>query len=174
MGKKIGIMMGALGLIFALTFYMNRSEPVYGNNKDSIVQVIQAIEGYEDKKIELLKVKDFDDVRVAGFLSNDQPSYITFQKNEEGNYVWNYIEFREDESFSMFLPLVGSEKKILFITNRKNEIAEIQVDINGNTLKQEFPSQEATVTSVDLPESDDYEFRNYTYFDEEGKEIQRD
>ncbi|MCA0987342.1 hypothetical protein [Guptibacillus algicola] len=173
MKKKIAIMLGALGFITVFSFYMDGSEALYGNDKNSIVQVIQSVEGYEDKNIELLGVKDFDDVRLAGFLSDERPSYIKFHKNEQGNYVWNHVERRGEDSLSMFLPLVGSSKKIMFITNSKNDVAGMTVDINGKTIEQGFPSHQPSVTWVDLPITNSYVFQNYTYFDQAGNEIKQ-
>lgn len=75
---------------------------LYGNDKESIVKVIKSINGYEDKPIEILGIKDFNDVRIVGFLYNNRPAYIEFYKNNKGNYKWRSIEVRQDETLSSF------------------------------------------------------------------------
>ena len=91
----------------------------------------------------------------------------------KGNFTWRFIESRNDESFSMFLPL-GSTK-IMFVTNYESDIAKMQVDINGETVEQHFTPYQATVTWTDLPHTnkDTYEYRNYKYYDENGNQIER-
>ncbi len=173
MGKKnIGIFIAALMLVSLVSYYFYISKELYGNDKASIVKMIKSIDGYENKKIELLEIDDFNDVRIVGFLSNNSPSYIEFNKNEKGNYVWKSIESHKNESFSMFLPLMGNSK-MMFVTNYHSEIARMQVDINESTLEQNFTPYQATVTWVDLPQTnkDSYEYRNYKFHDENGNLI---
>ncbi|KSU64502.1 hypothetical protein AS034_01285 [[Bacillus] enclensis] len=171
--KKIAILITSLVVLSAF-FAWYQSTRVYGNDKQSIIEVIKSVEGYEEKDIQLVQINDFDDVRIAGFLANQQPSYIQFAKNEKGNYEWKHIESNQEEAFAMFLP--GRElEKIMFVTNGENDIAKMTVDINGETLEQTFPPYEPSVTWVDLPESRDggYEYRNYTYYDENGVMIDK-
>lgn len=52
-------------------FYFNGTKQLYGNDKESIVKVINSIEGYGNKSIEILEIKDFNDLRVVAFLSNN-------------------------------------------------------------------------------------------------------
>ncbi|XXM72401.1 hypothetical protein ACQ0QQ_00415 [Lysinibacillus sphaericus] len=161
-------------VVLAAAYAWNQSTKLYGNDKESIIDVIKSVEGYEDKDIQLIQINDFDDVRIAGFLANQQPSYINFVKNDKGNYEWKHIESTQDEAFAMFLP--GWElEKIMFVANGENDIAKMTVDINAETLKQTFPPYEPSVTWVDLPASRDggHEYRNYTYYDENGKMIEK-
>ena len=71
----------------------------------------------------------------------------------------------------MFLPLGSS--KMMFVTNDENKISKMQVDINEKTLEQNFTPNQATVTWVDLLQTNKntYEFRNYKYYDENGNLI---
>ena len=153
-------------LVISLIYYINQSTP-YGNDEESIVQVIQSIEGYEHKSIKLLEIKDFDKNRIVAFLANTKPGYIEFHANKKGNYEWKRIEINENESLSTFH---FSSRGILYITNSENEIATLQVDVNGETRKQEFIPNTETVAWFELPESEDhtYEFRNYQYYDKDG------
>ena len=172
MGKK-AIMIALLLLLVVVSYQLYQSKQLYGNDEASIIEVITSFDDYEDKQIEILEINDFDDVRIVAFLSNNKPSYIEFNKNKKGNFTWRFIESRNDESFSMFLPL-GSTK-IMFVTNYESDIAKMQVDINGETVEQHFTPYQATVTWTDLPHTnkDTYEYRNYKYYDENGDQIER-
>ena len=167
--KRIGIIVAVLILGIVASYYFYHSKEIYGNDKASIVMVIKSIDGYQDKEIEILEIKDFKDVRIASFLSNSSPSYIEFNKNKKGNYKWRHIESHQNESFSMFLPLMGN-RKAMFVTNHENEIAKMQVDVNGTTLEQNFTPYQASVSWMDLPNTNEnsYEYRNYKYYDENG------
>ncbi|KKK38090.1 hypothetical protein WQ57_09700 [Mesobacillus campisalis] len=168
--KKTGLIMAVMILALVASYNLYKTKELYGNDKESIVKVIKSVGEYKDKEIEILKINDFNDVRIVGFLSNSSPSYIEFYKNQKGNYIWRHIESNNEESFSMFSPLMGNPK-IMFVTNYENEIARMQVDINGTTLEQDFTPYQATVTWLDLPKTnkESYEYRNYKYYDENGK-----
>lgn len=85
MNKKF-ITFAILFFIVILIFYFNGTKQLYENDKESITSVIKSIEGYGNKLIEILEIKDFNDIRVAAFLSNNSPAYIQFYKNKDGNY----------------------------------------------------------------------------------------
>jgi hypothetical protein len=167
--KKIMIIITVLILVLVASYYFYNSKKLYGNDQASIVKVINSIDNYKNKEIEILEIKDFKDVRIVGFLSNSNPSYIEFNKNKKGNYVWRHIESHSDESFSTFLPLMGNTK-MMFVTNHENEIAKMQVDVNGTSLEQNFIPYEAAVSWMDLPEAKghSYEYRNYKFYDQNG------
>jgi LPS O-antigen subunit length determinant protein (WzzB/FepE family) len=170
--RKITILIAAV-LILVAAFAWYQSTKVYGNDKESVIKVIKSVEGYEDKDIHVVKINDFDDVRIVGFLANHNPSYIEFAKNDKGNYVWKHIESNQNEALAMFLSGRAIEK-IMFVANDENDVAKMTVDINGETLEQTFPPHEPSVNWVDLPESkeDGYEYRNYKYYDENGDLIE--
>lgn len=142
---------------------------LYGNDKESIVKVIKSIKGYGDKPIVILGIKDFDDVRIVGFLYNDSPAYIEFYKNTFGNYKWSSIEVRHDETLSGFLPYLPNNirSKLMYVSNYDNKITKIQVDINGQLVEQKFLPNKASITWVDFPQTDknDYTFQNYKFHD---------
>lgn len=170
--KKIGIIISVSILVLVAFYYFYNTKELYGNDKTSIINVIKSIDDYKNKEIEILEINDFNDVRIVGFLSNNSPSYIEFNKNRKGNYVWRHIESRNSEVFSMFLPLFKNSK-MMFVTNYENEIAKMHVDINGVTVEQDFIPYQATVTWVDYPQTnkDRYEYRNYKYYDKNGNLI---
>ncbi len=169
--KKIWIFIAALAVVL-VSFFFDNSKEFYGNDVDSIARAIKSINDYKNKEIEILQIDDFNNIRIVGFLSNNSPSYIEFNKNQKGNYVRRHIKSDNNDSFSMFLPLIGTSK-IMFVTNYENEIAKMEVDINGITLEQHFTPHKATVTWIDLPPSykNSYEYRNYKYFDKNGNLI---
>ncbi|MGQ4668472.1 hypothetical protein ACUIJN_22095 [Metabacillus halosaccharovorans] len=162
-------------LIVGFSLY-HFNNTLYGNDKESIVKVIKSIEGYDDKPIEILEIKDFNNVRVVGFLFDGKPSYIEFNKNSMGNYKWRSIEVRNDETLSSFFPILPNNirQKLMFVSSYGNKVAKIQVDVNGQIVEQKFPPNNASVTWVDLPQSNksDYTFRNYKFFNEEGNLLQ--
>ncbi|UJF33455.1 hypothetical protein [Paenibacillus hexagrammi] len=155
-------------LIGCLAWYRNKSTHLYGNDQDSIVKVIHAIHGYEDAAIEILEVRDFDDQRVVGFLSNHRPGCIQFRKNSDGDFDWSFIQVRNNETFSYFIP--DHLPMFMLVASPENEIAKIQVRINGQKLEQHVIPHKAAVAWIDFPESEDhhYEFRDYTYYDKDG------
>lgn len=61
-------------------FYFNGTKQLYGNDKESIVKVINSIEGYGNKSIEILEIKDFNDLRVVAFLSNNSQAIFNLIK----------------------------------------------------------------------------------------------
>ncbi|WP_417899696.1 hypothetical protein ABN702_05240 [Bacillus haimaensis] len=164
--KLLFVTIGIL-VVAILTFYFNGTKQLYGNDEASIVKVINSIEGYEHKSIEILEIKDFDDFRIVGFLANNRPGCIEFTENKKGNYIWRNIEVKENETFSSFHI---SPRKMMFVTNNENEIAKMQVDINEQKFEREFIPNKATVTWADLPQTDnnEYTFRNYKYYDKDG------
>ncbi|RBP00213.1 hypothetical protein [Rossellomorea aquimaris] len=169
--KKITLLLTSVVILVA-AYAWYQSTKLYGNDKESIVKVINSLDGYVDKDIRIVQIDDFDDVRIVGFLANHRPSYIEFVQNDKGNYVWRYIESDQDGTMGMFLP--GSLRKIMFVTNDENDIAKMTVDINGKTLEQTFPPYKQSVSWMDLPKSKDggYEYRNYTFYDKTGSLIE--
>ncbi|MGM0867463.1 MAG: hypothetical protein ACQEWF_22640 [Bacillota bacterium] len=165
--RKLLFVTFGIVVVAILAFYFNGTKQLYGNDEASIVKVINSIEGYEHKSIEILEIRDFNDLRIVAILANNRPGYIEFTENKQGNYVWRHLEVKENETFSSFHV---SPRKIMFVTNNENEIAKMQVEINEQKFEQEFFQNKATVTWVDLPQTDknEYTFRNYKYYDKDG------
>jgi hypothetical protein len=90
-------------LISIIVYFSDSINKPYGNDKESIEKVIKSIEGYESESIEILVIKDINDDRLVGFLTNNNPAYIHFSKNKKGNYEWRHIEKREGQSFVTYL-----------------------------------------------------------------------
>ncbi|WP_168121481.1 hypothetical protein [Paenibacillus sp. HB172176] len=166
----VGIMM--LGITFAIQL-LDQEKKVYGNDRESIVNVIHSIDGYEHAEVILLDVRDFGDYRVAGFLSDQTPSSIEFHKNKDGNYTWQQVESHEDDKYAVFLPtLFGTEKRsMMIISKSRNGISKLQVDVNGERMEADMNPDISNVKWITLPESStgSYEFRHYKMYDKDGK-----
>ncbi|MCM3782670.1 hypothetical protein M3231_06775 [Neobacillus mesonae] len=91
---RLYIFIAAGLLLFAFIFYYftERTSMTYGNDEPSITKVIQSLDGYDGKQIEILEITDFHDNRVAAFLADNKPGYIQFTRNSEGNYEWRTTE----------------------------------------------------------------------------------
>ncbi|WP_349410032.1 hypothetical protein [Pseudalkalibacillus sp. SCS-8] len=164
----------AIVLVFiGALFFSDRTDRVYGNDEDSIMSVIQSIDGYKGQAVTILEIIDIDDERIVPFLLNNEPAYIQFSKNLDGNYMWNHIEKRQGSSFSsFFLHIHTHDVKIMVVTNDQNEIAKMQVNVNGQLVEQSFEVGKATVSWLEIPVSKEgYTFRNYKYFDQQGNVI---
>lgn len=163
-------------IVISVIFSLESSKKLYGNDKESIEKVITSIEGYENETIEILEIKDISDVRVVGFLSNNNPAYVQFFKNQKGNYEWSHIEKSENQSFATYLIQESTNRakfsKFMIVTNQANDIAKMQLGINEQVIEQEFSVNQKSVTWIDLPESqgDTYTFK-YKYYDKEGNLI---
>lgn len=166
--KKTKILIISIFLITgSFIFYLFSTKQMYGNDKESIVKVINSIEGYENKSIEIVEVKDVNDLRIAGFLANNNPGYIQFQKNDDDNYLWNHLEVRENEVLHVFMP---SPHLLMIVANQENKIAKMEVSVNGQLLEQQLTPYKTSVTWVDLPKTNDdqYTFQDYKFYDKDG------
>ncbi|WP_211748175.1 hypothetical protein [Paenibacillus sp. Marseille-Q4541] len=158
-------------------FSIDRSKKLYGNDEESIKKVITSIKGYENESIEILKIQDFYDVRMVGFLSNNNPAYIQFIKNHKGNYEWRHIEKSPNQPFASYLIQESNNEAeslyFMIVTNEANNIAKMQLRVNEQVVvQQEFNVNQKSVTWVALPKSKDetYAFK-YKYYDKDGKII---
>ncbi|WP_090908522.1 hypothetical protein [Paenibacillus sp. cl141a] len=156
-----------------LSVYMLSSNKMklYGNDKESIVNVIHSIDGYENKAIDVLDIHDNHDSRVVAFTSDQIPAYIQFTRNAKGNYEWNHIEADRD-AFGFFMLNYPKEKtpRVMIVASAASPIAKMQVKVNGELLEQTFAPYRSYVSYIDLPPSDEqsYTFRDYKFFDKDG------
>ncbi|WP_423800797.1 hypothetical protein [Neobacillus sp. SAB-20_R2A] len=172
--KKILSVVLVIIVLILITFILKATKKEYGNDEESILKVIRSIDGYNSRSIQILEIKDIKKERVVPFLLNNNPGYIQFTKNNRGNYEWNHIEKRENQSFSSFLVHLQGEElpnlKFLFVTNEHNEIAKVELDVNGQVFKQEFKVHESSAAWIDLPKHKSAEYK-YKYYDENGNLI---
>lgn len=166
-------------LIALLAFFssLDWSKKLYGNDEESIKKVISSIKGYENESIEILEIQDFYDVRIVGFLSNNNPAYIQFIKNQKGNYEWQYIEKSTNQPFASYLiQEKNNETEFLYfmiVTNEANDIAKMELSVNQQVaVQQEFIINQKSVTWVAIPKSKDQtNVFKYKYYDKDGKII---
>ncbi len=163
-------------LLIGISYLYVDNKELYGNDKDSIVKVIQSIEGYENNEIEILHIRDFEAYRIVGFLANGKPSYIEFRKNSRGNYIRGVVRTEEQDSFRLFYPPFFEDSLMMFVTNKQSEIAEIQMEVNGSQFEQTFTPHEASATWIELPQTGDgnVSFKNIYYYDEDGNVIKQE
>ena len=119
---KKGFLLLTIFISVSLVIFLSiKNKPIYGNDADSIVEVISSINLYEGKSIHLLEIYDFDDDRVVTFLSNSSPSIIEFDKNDKGNYTGPRSETRHGENLSQFtIGHIGDDDEV-FVFSVKNQ-----------------------------------------------------
>ncbi|MBP0725332.1 hypothetical protein J5Y03_09030 [Bacillus sp. RG28] len=176
MNKK-GTVITIILIIFICYFYYRSNSQIYGNDKKSIIKVIQSIDSYKNKElIEVLKIVDIKNDRFVAFLYNNRPAYIQFVKNEQGNYRWTNAENGSGESLGLFHILlenhIDSKYRILLITNQENNIAKIIIKVNSQKIVKEISIGQKYVSMINIPKSKDnsYSFE-YMYFDKDGRPI---
>lgn len=172
--KLLIIVLFVMGAI--LYFAIPRT--LYGNDEESIVKVIRSIGGYEDPTaiIELLEIHDIGEHRVVSFLYENTPAYAHFIKNSIGNYRWVYVEKSDGVSLAQFVVnRIGEEDGppvMLFVANGDNEVAKIQVFVNGKVLETEITPHTMDVAWVKIPGTNEKSYRfDYVYYDEGGNRI---
>ncbi|MFS0576230.1 hypothetical protein AB1K83_11385 [Sporosarcina sp. 179-K 3D1 HS] len=158
--------------------YWMKEKPVYGNDVDSISQII--LEQERHGEITILEIKDVQEYRVVTYLHNETDSaMMTFRKNARGNYEWIQSEKRAGELLAIFhaslLMEVEEGPPIVFVTTADNRVAAVQVDVNEFSEKIELPVGEPSVTWLNIPKAEvsEYQFI-YTYFDEAGKVVENE
>ncbi|OME77208.1 hypothetical protein BK120_27165 [Paenibacillus sp. FSL A5-0031] len=169
--KIIYVLIAVILIAMIVTYFSNSSNKLYGNDKESIQEVIKSIEGYEDESVEILEIKDIDDARIVGFLSNNNPAYIQFSKNQKGNYKWRNIEKQAGQSFTTFLIHKSKNEsrnlKFMIVTNQENNIAKMELEVNKQVIEQEFSVNQKSVTWIDIDKDNTLVFK-YKYYDKDG------
>lgn len=166
------ILVVGIGILFWM-----REKPLYGNDAESIGRILLEQEQHGD--VTILEIKDIGEYRVVAYLHNNTDQALTmFQKNAKGNYEWVRSEKQTGEPLAIFntgllYMDVQEGPSFIFVTNPENQVAAVQVDVNGFSEKVELPVGEAAVKWLDIPKSEDgqYDF-TYTYFDQNGNEIE--
>ncbi|WP_433747778.1 hypothetical protein [Falsibacillus pallidus] len=169
--KKILVVLGIL-LLLIIPYIFNTK--VYGNDEKSILKVVRSIDGYDYQSIEILAIKDIKNERIVPLLLDNNPGFIQFTKNKRGNYEWKHIEKRENQSLASFpIYINGKEStnlKLLFVANKNNEVAKMELDVNGQIFNREFNVHQSSVAWIDLPKQKSIEY-HYKYYDKNGNLI---
>lgn len=171
--RLVGIFISILVVIVVLNIYQLNSK-VYGNDKESILKIINSIEGYENKSIQILEIKDWDKTRVVSFLANSDPAFIQFMKNAKGNFECDSTAMHPGESFALFLINFYEDeiKRFLVVSNQNNEVAKIHLGVNNEKMEFDFIAHKTAVYWIDLPKTSDNSYAfTYEYYNEEGKLI---
>ncbi|WP_129692245.1 hypothetical protein [Gottfriedia acidiceleris] len=178
--SKIRIAFLVIILCSVLFIFLKPSTQVYGNSERGIMQAIQSTNGYEDKDaIEILKIFDSKNDRTVAFLYNNQPAYIHFYKNKDGNYKWTNIESYAEEPLSMFLVQLGKDlnlKHMLVVSNSENPVSKMKIKVIGESTKEIVfvlhPKSAVLMKLEDMPKAKDNKFEyEYEYFDKDGNKI---
>lgn len=173
--KVVVISLTIILVLVVGVFYSTSLQKVYGNDEESIIEVIQSIEGYNHGLIEILEVRDIEDIRIVAFLVNNSPSYIRFERNSKGNYEWSYAEKKDDKSFASFSIKVPSESldvRLMVITTEENKIAKMELGVNNRIIEQGFRVNERTVTWIPYSTPNEKQYRfTYKYYDENGNPV---
>src|SRR5690554_1004063 len=150
--KKIPFVVLAVVVIALMIFIFSDAKREYGNGEESIIKVIRSIDGYNYPSIKILEIKDIKNERIVPFLINNSSGYIQFTKNKRGNFEWKHIEKVENQSFASYLVHLQGEElpnlKFLFVANENNEVAKVEVDVNGQVFKKEFKVHENSVAWI--------------------------
>jgi len=101
---------------------------------------------------------------------NDEESILKVIRSIDG-YNFQSIKILE-MGCSIFNEYLQGEElpnlKFLFVTNEDNEIAKVELDVNGQVFKKEFKVHEILVAWIDLPKHKSAEYK-YKYYNENGK-----
>ncbi len=148
------IILAAVGLFTYL-----REKPLYGNDPDSIIEVLNANDLYQGTTLELLGIKDFDDDRIVAFLSDDNPSVGEFKKDDKGNYIFVYSETQDKESiYRDIIGGLGEDGSVAIVVSIKNQYSDIMdfsLKANEETYNVNFSSDGAQVQWTQLKTSND-------------------
>ncbi len=132
-------------------------ESVYGNSTESITRIIQSIDLYEGKTVEILEIKDYDEDRIVAFLSGGNPSVIEFEKNGNGNYVNPRSETHGNQALSNFIiGHIGNTDSVIVVSikNQHSEIMDFSFKANEEIYEVNFDSDGPDVQWTKLKESD--------------------
>jgi len=170
--KNILWIIAIIILILFIVSYKIINKPTYGNDIESIEEVITSFDIYNGKTIHILGIHDFDDDRVVAFFSNDSPSIVEFERNEKCNYVSPCAETRGIERLSQFIIThVGKNDEVVVVSvrNQFSDIDEFSFISNKNMYKVKFDSDSPNVQWTKLIKSVDghYSFE-WFYSDKES------
>ncbi|WP_073339841.1 hypothetical protein [Clostridium grantii] len=166
MKKKYLILIVLLVVIIFTVVYKTINKPLYGNDQNSIIEVINSNELYKGKTINILDIKDFGDHRVVAFLSNDAPSVIEFRRDKNMNYKSTLSETWPNDNLSNFI-INNLEKEdylvVLSVKNQYSDINEFSFKANEDEYEVFFDTNNPNVQWTKLKKSIDgsYSFEWY-------------
>lgn len=178
MKVRFGIVVLAVGIFLlsaVIIFNHDRKDTViYGNDQASIIEAIQSTKGSEASEIEIVDITDIDDNRIVGFYLDNEPGYVQFTKNEDGNYKQVAMQTGGNLNLEAFLiralPKTDHPPMFMIITSEENKVAELELGVNDEVIHQEIQTGQQAVHWIELADTDKHRFA-YKYFDEDGEQI---
>ncbi|MFC4098065.1 hypothetical protein [Paenibacillus xanthanilyticus] len=172
--KSNGFILAAVALLAILILYTSgKDKQLYGNDNQSVIEVIQSIDSYRGAAVELLETRDIGADRYVAFLADGKPANIHFKQNDKGNYPMIDTEGPARHDFADFLIFPDKESgnlpQFLFVANERSEVAKLELTVNDETIVQTFPVRQKTATWLELPNTEEHAYRfAYNYYDEAG------
>lgn len=162
--KNMKLIIIALVLIMVLLGFKVLNRPCYGNTKEMIVECIQKNDLFEDGKIEILKVYDFDDDRYVTFLADDEPSIIAFKKNKKGDYEESFVDCDinyDIGEFNVFRDRSPKEAIVFHVKRKSSNVKSLTFKVNDIVYKVAFDKSSLYSQYTILENADDetYEFK---------------
>ncbi|BAQ09052.1 hypothetical protein OXB_0580 [Bacillus sp. OxB-1] len=176
MRRRNPLLFAVVLLVGAVILFWMREKPLNGNDAESIGRILLEQEQHGD--VSILEIKDVEEYRVVTYLHNDTDQALTmFRKDAKGNYEWVRSEKQTGEPLAIFntgLHMdVQEGPSFIFVTNPENQVAAVQVEVNGFSEKIELSVGEAAVKWLDIPKSGEGQYAfTFTYFDQDGNEIE--
>lgn len=177
--KKSGVYLAValIILMIVVVYFISRPAGLYGNDQESIEKILESDQVYQNTEIEILEIKDIYNRRVVAFLSDQDPAYAEFRKDEKGNYLLSKFQDRNGEALSSFLIQEFEDQdevhaaSMLYIANQDNTISKLELTVNEDQVfEREFEVNQKAVEWIELPESNEFQFK-YRYYDENGKPL---
>lgn len=173
--NKIRAVAGVTCIFILVIFFIQSNKKVYGNDPDSIKEVINSIEGYENEEfIEIIDIVDVKDMRIVGFLYSDNIGFAEFHKNKNGNYEWRYIEKKGNDCIRISAIPLEKEIRFIIISNAENDkVSKVKMSVNGNVYEKYLKLNKPSLVVFDIERSIDgsYEY-DFEYFDQKGNKVE--
>lgn len=164
MKKKILLLVAVIAICGLIVTYWVNHRTIYGNDTESIIKVIESIDLYENSTINIIDMKDYGQYRIVAFLSNQNPSYIQFRKDEKGRYKYQCSETHSQESLSSFhIQLFNGDEFDVFVLHIKNlycDVPGLSFKANEDIYEVAFkePAEEAQWTKLKKSPDGGYQF----------------
>jgi len=146
-------------LIFCVIYLITQSyneQKVYGNDTASILKTISE-RNYvsEAENIELVQIKVIDDLKIVGFISeNNGCGVICYRMDEKGNYVLMDSTFLYSMTGDFFVNDHLDKKPAgLVVLSDGRQYQSLDVTVNKNKVADIlFPANQASMHWIDLSE----------------------
>jgi hypothetical protein len=179
MRNKIIYSICVIAVLLIALFFLEKNKEVYGNDVESIIQVINSIDLYEDTNIEIIDIFDQDKSRIVSFLSNGNPAFIEFKDKGNNKYKYQCSEVdRSDKFNSFFISIFGenSSHNYVLSINGYSDLIRLKFKANNDIYEVGFEKDVPAAKWTKLKPSSDnsYSFEWYpeTYVSNEPRKAQ--